>query len=264
VFVLTRDDETVVSGPSVPVAAPAVVTFAAAGGGARPTADQLDRTARALRARLAGAGIQPATVAVAGDTVVATVPRSAVDQVNALSVPGLMRLRPVRAGPFMVGSAGGDFPGVTGGDLARLRALNCTTTIRAQDRPGDVVAACDEQRAKYLLGPSVVGGSEIFDATASFDTQGAGWTITLGFTSTGQAAFADYSAHHNVTRTPNDPANSVAFLVDGRVLSAPQIQDKIDGPVSIVGNFDRTSATALANAVKSGALPLVLVVKSVR
>jgi preprotein translocase subunit SecD len=45
-------------------------------------------------------------------------------------------------------------------------------------------------------------------------------------------------------------------VLDGRVISAPEIQGTINGRTSITGQFNQDSATALANSLKYGALPL--------
>src|SRR5262249_2981374 len=54
----------------------------------------------------------------------------------------------------------------------------------------------------------------------------------------------------------NQIANKVAFVLDGRVISYPEIQQVINGETSITGDFTQDSATDLANALKFGALPL--------
>jgi preprotein translocase subunit SecD len=99
---------------------------------------------------------------------------------------------------------------------------------------------------------------------AQLDQQGAGgWQLLLSFTSAGQAVWTDYTARHNATVTPNAVANMVAIVVDGKVLSYPEIQATINGPTAISGGFDKTGATDLANALRHGSLPLLLTVTSV-
>jgi preprotein translocase subunit SecD len=56
----------------------------------------------------------------------------------------------------------------------------------------------------------------------------------------------------------------VAFTLDGRVVSYPEIQGTINGQTTITGQFDESSATDLANVLKHGALPLTLVQLSAR
>src|SRR6185312_3363236 len=82
------------------------------------------------------------------------------------------------------------------------------------------------------------------------------WTVSLDFKSSGQATWARYTSQHNVTVTPNDPANNVAFVLDGKTISAPAIQGTINGQTQITGSFTQSQAEDLANVLKYGALPL--------
>jgi preprotein translocase subunit SecD len=57
-------------------------------------------------------------------------------------------------------------------------------------------------------------------------------------------------------RVPS-PLNQLAIVLDGRVVSAPVIQEAITGgSAQITGNFTQQEATDLANVLKFGALPL--------
>jgi preprotein translocase subunit SecD len=248
------------------------VTFAAVTRSGSPaSADQLQRAAAVLRSRLAAEDVRPATVDVTGDTIVVTAPNADADRVKASGEPAVLRLRPVRAGPFPTPSPGAsgagqpaaDYPGVTGADADALAALDCTRPATA-DQPGQTLAACHQNSSqKLLLEPVIIDGTGIKNATAQFSSNAGGWTITIEFTSTAQQTFADYTGTHNATITPNDPHNQLAFVLDGRVISAPQVQDRITGPTEISGNFSQTTASTLAAAVSSGALPVRLVVRTV-
>jgi len=120
------------------------------------------------------------------------------------------------------------------------------------------VASCStDGSTKYLLAPAIIEGTSIDDANATFDTQGLqGWLVLLDFKSDAQSTWAEYTSAHNVTVSPNDPANLVAFTLDGRVVSAPEIQGTIAGQTNITGNFSEDTARDLANSLKYGSLPL--------
>ena len=110
---------------------------------------------------------------------------------------------------------------------------------------------------KYLLGPAIIEGTQIGGASVvAPDTTNASWRVSLDFKGQGQAIWAEYTAKHNVTVTPNDPANRVAFVLDGKTISAPEIQGTINGQTEVTGQFTQESATDLANVLKYGALPL--------
>jgi preprotein translocase subunit SecD len=153
------------------------------------------------------------------------------------------------------------YPGVTDPQqLAALERLDCTksATEGSTDKADQVLAACDQKgTAKYLLNKSIIEGTEIKSAAPVFDTTGVGgWSISMDLKSHGQTIWAQYTSQHNAKVTPNDIKNRVAFVLDGKVVSAPEIQDTINGTTSITGDFSEQSATDLANALKYGALPL--------
>jgi preprotein translocase subunit SecD len=134
---------------------------------------------------------------------------------------------------------------------AEYATLTCDSEAPGSvDRPDDYIASCSEDGAvKYLLGPAVVEGTAITDASAG-TRQGTGeWIVQLDFDNEGSSAWAAYTAA-NV-------GSSVGITLDGRVVSAPTINNAIaGGGTEISGQFDQESATELANQLKYGALPL--------
>jgi preprotein translocase subunit SecD len=116
-------------------------------------------------------------------------------------------------------------------------------------RPQDYVAACSQDgTTKYLLGPTIIEGTQISNATAGTQQTTGEWIVLLDFKSQAASTWADYTAA-NVGK-------SVAFTLDGRVVSAPTIQGAITGQTQITGSFTQQSATTLANQLKYGSLPL--------
>jgi preprotein translocase subunit SecD len=118
------------------------------------------------------------------------------------------------------------------------------------DRPGDYIAACSEDGStKYLLGPAVIEGTDITDATAGTMQATGEWVVNLDFNSSGSATWGTY--------TTANVGNQVAITLDGKVISAPRINGAINGgSTQITGSFNQASATELANQLKYGALPL--------
>ena len=115
--------------------------------------------------------------------------------------------------------------------------------------PESYVAACSEDGAvKYLLGPTIIEGTQIADAQAGTDPTTGEWIVLLDFRSQGRTDWAEYTAA-NI-------GSNVAFTLDGRVVSAPTIQNAINGQTTITGQFDQETATTLANQLRYGALPL--------
>jgi len=117
------------------------------------------------------------------------------------------------------------------------------------DHPKDYVASCSEDgSAKYLLGPAVVEGTAVTNATAGTRSTTGEWIVQLDFNGAGSKAWATYTAA-NIGK-------QVGITLDGRVISAPTINQAISGGTEISGSFNQTTATDLANQLKYGALPL--------
>jgi preprotein translocase subunit SecD len=134
---------------------------------------------------------------------------------------------------------------------AQFAALTCEAenVTGEVSRPDDNVATCSaDGTLKYLLGPTIIEGTEIDDAAAGTDPTTGGWVVLLDFKSDGRATWAEYTAA-NVGK-------NVAFTLDGRVISAPVINGAINGQTTITGDFDQEAATELANQLRYGALPL--------
>ncbi len=152
------------------------------------------------------------------------------------------------------------YPGASPAEAKLLAALSCSEQQAgaATDRSDQVIAACDQDGTqKWLLDKAIIEGTQIAGASVvAPDQNNAQWRVSLDFKGAGQATWAEYTAKHNVTVTPNDPANRVAFALDARVISAPEIQGTINGSTEVTGQFTQESATELANVLKYGALPL--------
>ena len=142
-------------------------------------------------------------------------------------------------------------------------ALDCTDPAALDnlvDDPAKPLVTCsDDGTTKYVLGPVVVSGDTIEDATAGYATnqQGAVTSeveIALSFDSAGAAEYADIS--REMVTLPS-PQNQMATVLDGRVIVAPYFQSAItDGRASITGSFTIEEARTLADQLKFGALPL--------
>jgi preprotein translocase subunit SecD len=135
---------------------------------------------------------------------------------------------------------------------AEYATLTCDPedTTPEVDLPESYVAACTQDgSAKYLLGPAIIEGTQVADASAGTQQATGEWVVLLDFQNDAEQTWAEYTAA-NV-------GNNVAFTLDGRVISAPTIQGAItSNPTTITGSFDQESATELANQLRYGALPL--------
>jgi preprotein translocase subunit SecD len=119
----------------------------------------------------------------------------------------------------------------------------------ANDKPEEQIIACSSDGSeKYHLAEAKVVGTDVKGASAQREQQLGEWQVIVSFTGKGQNKFTDLTA-----ATVN---KRVAIVLDGVVLSAPTIQQRIDSDAQITGSFTRSSASDLANTLKYGALPL--------
>jgi preprotein translocase subunit SecD len=120
---------------------------------------------------------------------------------------------------------------------------------------GQQVVACDATTpdTKYLLDVAKVQGTDVHSASANYDpvnyASTGGWTVNLNFTGSGQAKWSNL--------TKDEVGNQVAIVLDNQVVSAPTIQQVINGPAVISGTgITADTAHTLATQLKYGALPL--------
>jgi SecD/SecF fusion protein len=94
-------------------------------------------------------------------------------------------------------------------------------------------------------------GDRLADAAAGFDHRTGQPVVTFRFDSIGAKRFADITRAH-----VHEP---VAIVLDGKVLSAPVIQEPIlGGSGQISGHFTVADTTSLAALLRAGALPVPL------
>ncbi|OLZ66278.1 protein-export membrane protein SecD [Streptomyces sp. IMTB 2501] len=146
---------------------------------------------------------------------------------------------------------------------AQYAALDCTkpdqrAKVGGAAKPGDPTVACGQIKKvwyKYVLGPAAVDGTEVKNAAARFDTQGAsGWQVVMNFTSSGSKKFADVTGQLAKNQAPQ---NEFGIVLDGEVVSSPYVSQAITGgQAEISGSFTQQDAQSLANMLSYGALPL--------
>jgi len=259
---------------------------------------QLDQAVSIIRQRIDASGVSEAQISTEGSkNIVVSLPGKP-DQATLDRVKSSARLdfRPVliAGGPTneVVGADGKSTPApspapdlqatpstkpTNGSDLAwvtpKLQAdfnaydckanANKTTSSAPTDQP---LITCDDQNTvKYLLGPVEVKGQDISDANAGLVQSSQGvttgqWAVNIIFNGAGTKAFSDVT-----TRLVGlqGSQNQFAIVLDGKGISAPTTQAAItDGKPQITGNFTETTAKALADQLKFGALPFSFKVQS--
>ncbi|MBM7787904.1 protein translocase subunit SecD [Tenggerimyces flavus] len=139
--------------------------------------------------------------------------------------------------------------------LAALAKYKCDDYDAAKDDPNQPLLTCDRDGSQsFVLGPAIILGSEIADATPGLPQQEINWQVSLKFKNQGPKKLAQASREMYQL---DPPLNSFAIVLDGKVISYPNFEEPIPGgEASITGNFTQVQATDLANVLKYGALPL--------
>lgn len=151
--------------------------------------------------------------------------------------------------------------------VQRFQALDCANSTIGEGSADDetqYLITCEKDNTyKYALAPALLSGTDVESATAGLPTQGAGgWQVDLTLTTDGAAKFADATKSLSAQESPN---NQFAIILDGIVMSAPQVNEPIlGGSATISGSFTAEEAKALSQVLKFGALPVSLNVDEVQ
>ena len=112
----------------------------------------------------------------------------------------------------------------------------------------DMAVARSENGSAYLLGKQYVGGGELTKAETNFDQFGKA-AVSLKFNTEGAKLFDEATAA-NIGK-------QIAIVLDGIVISAPVVQQRISGgEAQITGSISTAEANRLAIMLRAGALPV--------
>ncbi len=239
----------------------------------------LDQTVEIIRDRVDGLGVAEPEVSRIQQGVMVSLP--GVDNPErALALVGTtaeMRFRPVCAvwtggsGPSdgldPAGTPMESCDGVLGGDVVPVMGPDGLTPPEADQPDHFVVLALDEKRGgdHYLLGPSVLTGDGLSDADADFFDFEWQVGLTLKDGAEGIGAFNAVSAEcfSGTAACPRQPGftnGRLAIVLDGKVITAPQIRAPgfERDAIVISGGFDKQGAEDVALSLRYGALPVEL------
>ncbi len=139
------------------------------------------------------------------------------------------------------------------------------TTSPEKDVAGDTVVLVQkaykgQPARRYRLGPTLLTGRAIDDASAGINAQGQ-WEVRPVFRSGAQGIdkFNEAATKCN-TGDQVCPTQQLAIVLDSEVISAPVIQQPTFArdQITISGSFDEESAKDLSTKLQFGALPLTL------
>ncbi|MFE9430977.1 protein translocase subunit SecD [Streptomyces sp. NPDC006640] len=218
-------------------------TGAGPDGGAVDRSSATDRTVEVLRGRVDALGVSEATVVRSGgDRIVVELP-GVQDPRHAADLLG--RTAQLTVHPVLGIAAGPD-----------------DTPLPLPKRPHQQVVP-DESGALLRLRAPALTGADIASADALFDGEtGAGWHVAVGFRGAGRDGWARLTGEA-ACHPAGDPARRVAIVLDGKVISSPQVDPSVScgsgiggGATRINGSFDGTEARELALLIQGGALPV--------
>lgn len=238
--VASRSASTAVDGP---VASPSnTVRLRAAEGSPAPTADQLDVTLKIIEARIAALGID-ASAKVSGEeiTIAFSRPDDRATILGPVTAGGDLQFRPVLTGPASPG---------------RPVPPNVSAA------PGDAGAFPMSKDASmvYELGPSRLGSAAVERVTLADGVDTPAVQLTLRAGGHGIDRLNELAAEC-FNSSSVCPTGSLAIVLDGAVVTAPQIQtphferDRI----AISGGLTEASARDLVTTLQYGSFPIHLV-----
>lgn len=155
-------------------------------------------------------------------------------------------------------------------DQKEFAKLDCTDPDTLNNhsvtgRDDEAVVACGAGgTSKLILGPVVVSGEAIKDASAGADKNKTGqdtgfYAVNLTFNDAAGKAFGEMSS---ALYGDQGATKQFAIVLDSLVISAPQVQAVTTTQSTITGNFTADQAKELASQLKFGALPLEFTVQS--
>jgi len=254
----------------------------------------LDVAINIIRSRVDSIGVAEPEIIRQGDTVVVNLP-GVDDQQRALDIigrQGQVLLRPVLQAGTLDTSATTTLPGqttlpsdttlpgaATGPGNARLRGAATTTVpatsettapgIQVSEDPNDPstnAVLTDGKGGAFLVGPAGADGL-VFTNDATAEINNGNWVVNVGLQD-GPAGADLWNALTTkcFNRDAVCPTGQIAIVLDGKVISAPVVQEAIfsGGTVQISGDFTEGEARDLAKILEFGAVPVKFAVATVQ
>ncbi len=174
----------------------------------------------------------------------------------------------------------GDPSLVNAAALKIFNKLNCADknwrqqigyTTSFYDNPNNQIVTCNfnpnigfGSGTKIVLDKAKVLGKDVTGAQAgtasSQQSLSSKWQVNLSLNSKGTAAFGALTSQlvskYYRGATGSSPLDDVAIVLDGQIVSAPQIQQAIPGGNAQITYFPQSEAQNLANQLNYGALPV--------
>ena len=144
------------------------------------------------------------------------------------------------------------------------------------DQAKSQIVSCDASGTKYVLGQTVVEGTQLTSVQAGLQPNSTQWVVNISLDGAGTKAFGQLTTNQynkyfpGAATNPDDAVlDQTAIVLDGSVQSAPETQGALTtGQFTISGpqpnGFTKNEATQLVNVLKYGSLPLNFTVQNVQ
>jgi SecD/SecF fusion protein len=207
------------------------------------TAENVDKTLQVLRGRVDALGVAESTLVRQGENRIL------------VELPGVTSDAEAQEAEERIGSTA---------QLTIHEVLSTVQDPQAEpSKEGNQVLPSD-QGDTLEVGPTVIQGEQITGASAVQREQSVDWVVAIDFNGRGGDTWADITGKAACNPT-GDPKRRIAIVLDGEIISSPEVNQGIGcnvgirgGSTDITGNFTSTEAKDLAALIEGGALPLEL------
>ncbi|MGF9755090.1 protein translocase subunit SecD [Microvirga sp. 0TCS3.31] len=205
-------------------------------------AENVDKTLEVLRGRVDALGVAESTLARQGENRIL------------VELPGVTNDEEAQEAEERIGST------------AKLTIHEVIGTAQPDAKPAKKANQVlpSDQGDTIEVGPTVIQGEEISGASAVQREQSVEWVVAIDFNGKGGSTWADITGKA-ACNPSGDPKRRIAIVLDGEVISSPEVNTDVGcdvgirgGSTDITGNFTSTEAKDLAALIEGGALPLEL------
>jgi SecD/SecF fusion protein len=217
--------------------------FQAEGTDATPaTAENVDKTLQVLRGRVDALGVAESTVIRQGENRIL------------VELPGVSSDEEAQQAEERIGST------------AKLTIHEVLATAQADAKPSKKANQVlpSDQGDTIEIGPTVIQGDEITGASSQQPQNSVDWVVAIDFNGKGGDTWADITGKA-ACNPSGDPKRRIAIVLDGEVISSPEVNTGVGcdvgirgGSTQITGSYTANEAKDLAALIEGGSLPLEL------
>jgi SecD/SecF fusion protein len=221
-----------------------------------------DRTVEVLRNRVDALGVAEPTLARSGENrIIVELPglTDASEAEDAVGRTAQLTFHPV-LGPGDPAAVVGEEPDP---DPSAAPDADDEADAAAEDfDPTEQQSILSDQGDVIEIGPVALDGEGVGDAAVGLDPTGTSRFVSVEFRGEGGRLWEQVTGQA-ACNAPGDPTRRVAIVLDGEVISSPQVDPSVQcgigiqgGSTQITGSFTQEEAADLAALIQGGALPV--------